>query len=83
MRNKKRMCDMESGQKGRVVEIDVKGSILRRIRDLGLIENTIIKCVGKSPFGDPMAYTVRGAVIAIRREDGKKIIVETGGFCEK
>lgn len=83
MKNKKRMSDMELGQKGRVVKIGVKGSMLRRIQDLGLTENTTIKCVGKSPFGDPLAYDIRGAVIAIRRKDGKNIIVETGGFYRK
>lgn len=47
----------------------------KRIYDLGLIENTIIEAVYKSPFGDPIAYSVRGTIIAIRNNDAKKIIV--------
>lgn len=47
----------------------------KRIYDLGLIENTIIEAVYKSPFGDPIAYLVRGTIIAIRNNDAKKIIV--------
>ena len=47
----------------------------RRLRDLGLIEGTKVKCVLKSPLGDPAAYKIRGAVIAIRREDAAYIKV--------
>lgn len=49
--------------------------ILQRIYDLGLIENTVIKALYKSPFNDPTAYLVRGSVIAIRDNDAKKIFV--------
>lgn len=47
----------------------------RRLRDLGLIEGTKVKCVLKSPLGDPAAYKIRGAVIARRREDAADIKV--------
>lgn len=30
----------------------------------------------KSPAGDPVAYLIRGAVIAIRSEDSSQIVVE-------
>lgn len=49
--------------------------ILQRIYDLGLIENTVIKALYKSPFNDPTAYLIRGTVIAIRDNDAKKIFV--------
>lgn len=47
----------------------------RRIYDLGIIENTIIKALYKSPFNDPVAYEIRGTIIAIRNKDAKNIIV--------
>jgi Fe2+ transport system protein FeoA len=31
--------------------------------------------VGRSPWGDPSAYRIRGAVIAIRRADAADILV--------
>lgn len=49
--------------------------------DIGLIENTVIECVGKSPLGDPAAYLIRGAVIAIREKDCFDILVEKAGDC--
>lgn len=51
------------------------GSIRRRLLDMGLIQNTIVQCLGRSPGGDPSAFLIRGAVIAIRAVDGQHIWV--------
>lgn len=45
----------------------------RRFLDIGLIEDTPVECIGRSPAGDPSAYLIRGAVIAIRAEDSASI----------
>lgn len=47
----------------------------KRFYNLGIIENSKIKALYKSPFGDPTAYFVKGAVVAIRKDDAKLIIV--------
>lgn len=47
----------------------------RRLLDLGLVEDTRIACVGRSPGGDPAAYLIRGAVIAIRDADCSRVLV--------
>lgn len=71
-----RLCDMTRDEEVLVKEINVQGSMKRRLVDIGLIEGTRVKCVGKSPLGDPLAYLIRGAVIAIREETGKDVTVE-------
>ena len=63
------LCDISTGEEVRVVRLDTRGSIRRRFLDLGLVENTVVKCVGHSPLGDPSAYLIRGAVSAIRDDD--------------
>lgn len=67
---------LQAGDSGRVIMLESDGALRRRLQDIGIINGTIIKCVGKSPFGDPKAYMVRGAVIALRNIDSKKIKVE-------
>ncbi len=47
----------------------------RRLLDLGFVVGADIECVGVSPCGDPKAYRIRGATVAIRREDGKHVLV--------
>ncbi len=61
----------------KVVDISAKGDLRRRFLDLGIIKGTEIKVLYKSPFGDPRAYLIRGTVIAIREEEGRKIIVKS------
>lgn len=64
------------GQKAVVKYIETAGAMQRRLLDLGLIEHTEVLCLGKSPLGDPAAYLIRGAVIAIRSADARKIIID-------
>lgn len=61
------------GDRARVSALLAKGLMRRRLLDIGLAKNTVVECVGRSPGGDPSAYLIRGAVIAIRREDAEKI----------
>ncbi len=66
---------LQIGQTATVMELESTGQMRRRLLDLGLVENTQVVCVGCSPAGDPTAYLIRGAVIAIRAIDGNKIRV--------
>lgn len=67
--------DMEPGEHARVTELKTTGRMRRRLLDIGLICGTDVECVGRSPCGDPSAYMIRGAVIAIRSDDSEKILV--------
>lgn len=67
--------DLKQGQKARVKSILSTGSIRRRLLDIGLIEGTEVECLQKSPAGDPVAYLIRGAVIALRSEDSSNILI--------
>ena len=64
------------GQSCRILGLDAVGIQRRRMLDLGLVNGTSIEAVHKSPFGDPVAYSVRGSVIALRYEDAGKIFIE-------
>lgn len=67
--------DMKPGERASVRELQNMGTMRRRLLDIGLIENTEVECLGRSPGGDPAAFLIRGAVIAIRSEDCTGIIV--------
>ena len=57
------------GQSARVAQIEAEPAMRRRLLDLGLIPGTPVTCTAVSPAGDPAAYFVRGAVIALRSRD--------------
>ncbi|MGM9684318.1 MAG: ferrous iron transport protein A [Eubacteriales bacterium] len=69
--------DISPGQSAVVRSLRTTGSMRRRLLDIGLIENTRVECLGRSPAGDPSAFLIRGAVIAIRSEDCKDILIES------
>lgn len=71
-----RLNDISVGGRAVVRRLMVHGAMRRRLLDIGLADGTEVECVGRSPMGDPSAYLIRGAVIAIRRRDGKNVLVE-------
>ena len=72
----RRLCDLPEEQTGVVCEIKTKGAIRARLLDLGLIPGTKVQCLLHAPSGSPIAYSVRGACIALRRIDAAQIRVE-------
>jgi ferrous iron transport protein A len=64
------------GKKAKVKELVSEGVTRRRMLDLGLISDTEVEVLQVSPSGDPRAYQIRGAVIALRSEEAGKILVE-------
>ncbi len=77
MEQKLQTLDMlEEGEQARVHALRLRGAIRRRMQDIGLIAGTQVQCVQKSPSGDPAAYRIRGAVIALRKYDARGVEIE-------
>lgn len=75
----KNLFDLKVGENGTIKKLLSTGSMRRRLLDIGLINDTNVTCVGQSPTGDPKAFLIRGAVIAIRSEDCKSILIRNEG----
>jgi len=70
------LSELEQGCSALVSDINADGGMCRRLQDLGLIKGTEVSCIQKSPLGDPVAFLIRGAVIALRCEDSSCVLVE-------
>ena len=68
---------LREGQSARIKTLRMQGAMRRRLLDFGLIEGTQVRCLRRSPAGDPVLYCVRGTVLALRRQDSRYIAVET------
>lgn len=66
---------LKVGQSAYVTLLNSEPSMSQRLTDLGIIQGTRITCLFRSPSGDPTAYMVRGAVIALRRCDAAGILI--------
>lgn len=73
------LSSLREGQSGRVAGLAAAGALRRRLLDIGLTEGTPVRCLLHSPFGDPAAYEIRGAVFALRREDSRQVLLHAMG----
>ncbi len=64
------------GQTATVKNVHSKDAERRRMFDLGILPGTSVESLMSSPLGDPVAYRIRGAVVALRREQARLIEVE-------
>lgn len=65
------------GQSACITALQMQGTLRRRLMDFGMIEGTKIRCLRKSPAGNPVIYAVRGTRLALRTQDSRYIAVET------
>ena len=66
------------GESALVSHIEAEPAMRRRLLELGLVPGTRVTCAAVSPAGDPAAYLIRGAVIALRRKDAAEVLLEDG-----
>lgn len=73
-----RLSSLELGERATVVGISslLRPHERRRMLDLGLVPGTEVAAEIRSPAGDPTGYRIRGAVIALRREQAEQIQIE-------
>jgi DtxR family Mn-dependent transcriptional regulator len=71
------LSDLHMGETGKVLQLSprFRGAERRRMLDLGILPGTEIAPELVSPSGDPTAYRVRGALIALREEQARDIRV--------
>jgi DtxR family Mn-dependent transcriptional regulator len=75
---KETLLDARPGEAVRVVGLSssCQGAQRRRLLDLGVVRGTEVTPELVSAAGDPVAYRIRGALIALRREQASWIAVE-------
>jgi DtxR family Mn-dependent transcriptional regulator len=71
-----RLSDLARGEVGRIRALECSGFTRRRMLDLGLTPGTRVEREFNAPLGEPGAYRVREALIALRKEDAFGILIE-------
>ena len=64
------------GESAAVASLSSTGAQRRRMLDLGFVPGARVRALHASPWNDPVAYGVHGAVIALRREDARSVQIE-------
>lgn len=74
----KSLADLHPGETAEVIAISpsCRGAERRRFLDLGILPGTHIHAEMRSPGGDPTAYIIRGATIALRQTQAEYIKIK-------
>jgi len=65
----KTAAELKFGEKVTIDDIDTGHPSSRRILEIGFTPGQVIELINISAFNDPMAFSVRGTLIAIRRNE--------------
>jgi DtxR family Mn-dependent transcriptional regulator len=71
-----RLSDLRPGESATVRDLECEGFGRRRLLDLGVTPGTRVDCLFAGLAPEPMAYRIRGAVIALRREQAVEIVID-------
>ena len=71
------MWELSHGQSATVIAVTASGAMRRRLQDIGLVTGARVECINRGMFGEPTAFCIRGAVVALRRKDAESVIVES------
>lgn len=71
------LSNLKPGESARVAQLShrIRGSERRRLMDLGVLPGTKVTNEMNSMAGDPSAYRIRGAVIALRKSQADLIFI--------
>ncbi len=72
----KMLRDLRPGEKGKIIKISAKGSVRRRILDMGAIKGADIEMERVAPLGDPIEVKIKGYHLSLRKEEAANIQVE-------
>ncbi len=70
------VTDLKINQIANIIDIEGKGPLRRRLLEMGILPNTLVKVIKKAPLGDPLEISIRGYELSLRKEDAKSIKVE-------
>ena len=70
------LSELTDGQTGRILSLDGGGELRQRLLDLGFVEGARVTRLYSAPSGDPAAYGIGEAVIALRACDAAGIAVK-------
>jgi len=76
---KKRLSELEPGEKGVISKVVGDREIRRRLLDMGLTRGTEIIVVRRAPLGDPVEFLLKGYNLSLRKRESENVYVFVKG----
>lgn len=71
-----KLRELEPGQKGKVIKINVRGETNKRIVEMGVTPGAVVEVEHVAPLGDPIDIKVKGYHLSLRKEEADGIDIE-------
>ena len=71
----KTASELNFGERGIISDVDNSHPSFRRLLEIGFTPGQEIELINSSAFNDPLAFALRGALIAIRKHEAACIIL--------
>ncbi|MFZ1320155.1 MAG: FeoA family protein [Ignavibacteria bacterium] len=71
----KTAAEMKIGEKAIIEDIDNDHPSSHRLMEIGFTPGQEIEMLNKSVFNDPISFSIRGTIIAIRKNEASSIII--------
>lgn len=71
----KTAAELKHGERARIQDVNSNNPSYKRLIEIGFTPGQEIELVNTSVFDDPIAFAVRGTLIAIRRNEADCIIL--------
>ena len=71
-----RLTEMKEGATAVIRSLPDGLSSLARLREMGLLPGTRVTFIRRAPLGDPLEFSVRGALLSLRGTEASLIEVE-------
>ncbi|MEY3609366.1 MAG: Iron-dependent repressor IdeR [Verrucomicrobiota bacterium] len=78
LRGERFLHELPAGGRARLLGLTgaCRGAERRRLLDLGFVPGSLVESALTGPGGDPIAYQVRGSLVALRREQARYVRVQ-------
>ena len=75
----KTLLDLKPGEKAEVLSLSptCRGQQRRRLLDFGIVPGSSVAIHMNSPLKDPIAYLVKGTLVALRADQANKILIKS------
>ncbi len=70
-----KLSELATGAEAIISSLENESSVNERLTELGFYPGARIRALYRAIFGDPTAYMIQNAVIALRRSESEKILV--------
>lgn len=75
----KTLADLAPTEKGRIQLITGADGLSQRLSELGFTPGQIVQVVRFAPLGDPMQIRIRGFSLALRRNEARRVVLDSTG----